>query len=92
METEKLSELSEKIIGMLVYEETYVHLLEDLREEKEYAVADELKLLIAREYVRPCRDVENDSRSGVMYDTDRMRAYSFTLTGKGLNYLEKMGK
>lgn len=89
MQNERLDPLAEKIISMLVYEETFVNLLEDLRGFNEYAVADELKQLIAKDFVRPCRDVENDKKSGVLYDSDRMASYSFTLTGKGLTYLEK---
>ena len=38
--------------------------------------------------VRPCRDLETEKASGILYDSDSLKDYSFTLTSKGLSYLE----
>lgn len=88
MSQERLSKLSEKIIGCLIFEERFEHLLEEVKEEKQSYIADELKLLIAKDLVRPCRDLETDKASGILYDSDSLKDYSFMLTSKGLSYLE----
>lgn len=88
MSADRLNKLAEKIISLLIFEERFEHILEEIPDFKKSHVADELKLLISKDYVRPCRDLENESKSGVIYDSDKMIDYSFTLTSKGLNYLE----
>jgi hypothetical protein len=92
MSADRLSTLSEKIIRLLIFEERYEHILEEIKGEKHSHIADELKLLIARDMVRPCRDLETEKASGILYDSDSMKDYSFTLTSKGLSYLEKFIK
>lgn len=87
---EKLNPLAETIISRLVFEESFVSILSEIRNESEFSIGDELKTLIVKDYVKPCRDLENDSSSGVLFDSDRLRDYSFTLTGKGISYLSEL--
>jgi len=88
MSEERLSELSEKIIRLLIFEERFEHILEDVPGEKHTHIADELKQLIAKDLVRPVRDIETATPSGILYDSDMLKDYSFTLTSKGITYLE----
>jgi hypothetical protein len=88
MSEERLSELSEKIIRLLIFEERFENILEDVAGEKHTHIADELKQLIARDLVRPVRDIETATPSGILYDSDMLKDYSFTLTSKGITYLE----
>ena len=53
MSADRLSTLSEKIIRLLIFEERFEHILEELKGEKHSYIGDELKLLIARDMVRP---------------------------------------
>lgn len=88
MQPDRLSKLSEKIISLLIFEERFEHILEEIKDEKHSHIADELKQLIAKDMVRPCRDLETEKASGILYDSDSLKDYSFTLTSKGLTYLE----
>ena len=87
---ERLNPLAESILSMLIFEESFGHLLSDLPKENAFAVADELKNLIVRDYVKPCRDLDNDTGSGILYDSDKLTSYSFVLTARGISYLEKL--
>ncbi|MBL7838277.1 MAG: hypothetical protein JNM67_12230 [Bacteroidetes bacterium] len=89
---EQLEKLSERILSLLIYEEQFETIINELRDEKAAYVADELKMLIVKDYIRPCRDIVNDVRSGFLYDSDQLDNYSFTLTGKGLAYLEHVNR
>lgn len=88
MSVDRLSELSEKIIRLLIFEERFENILEDVQGEKHSHIADELKQLISRDLVRPVRDIETATASGILYDSDMLKDYSFTLTSKGITYLE----
>ena len=88
MSDSRLSVLSEKIIRLLIFEERFEHILEEIPGEKHTYIADELKQLIARDMVRPVRDIETAKPSGILYDSDMLKDYSFTLTSKGISYLE----
>jgi hypothetical protein len=44
--------------------------------------------LIGKDIVKPCKDLISGKTSGFIYDSDRMKDYSFTLTAKGMNMLE----
>jgi hypothetical protein len=89
---ERLEPLSEKILALLIFEESFENIASELSSEKKPHVADELKMLIVQDFIRPCRDIENDVRSGFIYDSDKLESYSFTLTGKGLAYIEHFSK
>jgi hypothetical protein len=89
---EEISELGIKVLGLIIFEETLMHILEDLRKEKKHHVIDEIKYLIMKELVRPCTNIETKSRSGLMFDSDMMNEYSFIITAKGLELLEKQMK
>jgi hypothetical protein len=86
---EELSELGEKIIRLLIFEESFVHLVEELRDTSKHHVADELKYLIVKDFIKPCMNVETGQLSSVLFDSDKLDEYTFRLTTKGLNYLEK---
>lgn len=92
IQMEEISELGLKILGLIVFEETLYHILEDLREERKHHVVDEIKYLIMKELVRPCQNIETKSSSGLMFDSDKMNEYSFIITAKGLTILEKQIK
>ena len=62
--------------------------MSELPKFSHYAIADELKNLIVKDYARPYRDIENDTTSGILYDSDHLNGYSFTLTARGITYLE----
>ncbi len=85
---EQLDPLAEQIISLLVFEETFEQMVSELPQFSQYAIADELKNLIVKDYARPYRDIENDTTSGILYDSDHLKAYSFTLTARGITYLE----
>lgn len=85
---EQLDPLAEQIISLLVFEETFEQMVSELPQFSQYAIADELKNLIVKDYARPYRDIETDTTSGILYDSDQLKAYSFTLTAKGITYLE----
>lgn len=75
---------------MLIFEEQFEVLVSEIKDEKSNHIADELKSLIVKDFVRPCRELESGKASGFMYDSDQLSHYSFTLTKKGLDYLEWM--
>lgn len=85
---EPLNPTAEKIINLLVFEETFEQIVNEISEVNEYAIADEIKTLIVKDFVRPVNDVENKRSSNMMYDSDKMRDYSFRLTAKGIQQLE----
>lgn len=85
---EELDPLAEKIISLLVFEETFDQMVSELAPINRYAIADELKRLIVKDYARPCREIESNTSSGILYDSDQLHAYSFTLTARGITYLE----
>jgi hypothetical protein len=89
---EELNPLAKEIISMLVFEETYANIIAEATNNNEYAVADELKTLIVKELVKPCKDISSDKSSGFIYDSDHMKDYSFTLTAKGMTMLESFLK
>lgn len=89
---ERLNPLAESIMSLLVFEERFESIVSEIKVEKEAAIADELKTLIVRDFIRPCRDIENNNSSGLVYDSDKLNSYSFTLTGRGLTYLENISK
>ncbi|MDP2175397.1 MAG: hypothetical protein Q8K70_05745 [Bacteroidota bacterium] len=86
---DEISELGVKVLGLIIFEETLNHILEDLRNEKKQHVIDEIKYLIMKELIRPCANIETKSKSGLMFDSDMMNEYSFIITAKGLSFLEK---
>lgn len=88
---ERLNTLAEKIISLLIFEESFGNILSEIPEHKTSSIGDELKILIAKDLVKPCKDIENETKSGVMYDSDMMLQYSFMLSAKGLAYLEQWG-
>lgn len=85
---EQLDPLAVDIISLLVFEETFEQMVDELPQHSQYAIADELKNLMVKDYARPCRELESGKSSGILYDSDHLNAYSFTLTAKGINYLE----
>lgn len=89
---EEISPLAREVVSLLVFEETYENIASELPHASAYAVADEIKTLIARDMVKPCRDIATGKSSGFIYDSDRMADYSFTLTAKGMGWLEKILK
>lgn len=89
---DRLSALSEKILSLLIFEEEYDNILSDVKGEKSSHIGDELKMLIVKDFVRPCREIGSGRKSGFIYDSDKLEHYSFTLTGKGLSYLEALSK
>ncbi len=89
---EELSPLAREIISRLVFEEVYENIVDELNHANPYEVADEVKTLIARDIVKPCRDLQNGKTSGFIYDSDHMTDYSFTLTAKGMGLLETLLK
>lgn len=87
--TDRLNPLAEKIISLLVFEESFEHILSDLPDVSRYAVGDELKTLIVSDYVKPCREIGSHAGSGMHYDSDKLSDFSFRLSAKGLSYLER---
>jgi hypothetical protein len=85
---EELNPLAKEVILLLVFEEPYGNIISELKSASEYAVTDELKHLIAKDFVKPCKDIVTGKSSGFIYDSDRMQDYSFMLTAKGISYLE----
>lgn len=85
---EQLNKLAESIISLLVFEETFESVVLEIPQQSRFAVADELKALISKDLIRPCRALESNTNSGILYDSDRLSDYSFTLTAKGIAHLE----
>jgi hypothetical protein len=85
---EELSDLAKEIIALLVFEETYGNIVAELSHASHYAVADEVKILIGKDIVKPCKDLHTGKTSGFIYDSDHMKDYSFRLTAKGMTLLE----
>ena len=52
---EQLDPLAEQIISLLVFEETFEQMVSELPKFSHYAIADELKNLIVKDYARPYR-------------------------------------
>ena len=57
-------------------------------EEQLDPLAEQIISLLVFDYARPYRDIENDTTSGILYDSDHLNGYSFTLTARGITYLE----
>lgn len=89
---EELNPLAKEIISLLVFEEDLEKLLEETTELNKYAVRDELRGLIVKEFVKPAREIATDIRKGFIYDSDRMEEFSYCLTAKGYKYLEDILK
>lgn len=85
---EELNPLARQIISLLVFEETFGQLLEDVKNVSRNAVSDELKTLIAQDFVKPCRELETGTSSGLLFDSDKLESYSFRLSAKGMKMLE----
>jgi hypothetical protein len=89
---EELSGLAKKIVSLLVFEETFDHIVEDVKDASRYAVADEIKTLIGKDLLHPRKDLVSGKTSGFIYDSDHMEQYSFALTAKGMSLLENLLK
>ena len=85
---DKLEPLTLQLMSLLMFEESFEAILNEMKPHSEYTVADELKLLIAKDWIKPCKNIETNTNSGVLYDSDQLKAYSFVLTSKGLHALE----
>ncbi len=85
---EELNPLAKEVISLLVFEETFENITSEVNHANPYAVADEIKTLIAKDIIKPCKDIVMGKSSGFIYDSDRMKDYSFTLTAKGMELLE----
>ncbi len=88
--TEELNSLAAELISLLVFEEEFEKLMEESTELNKYAVRDELRGLIVRDYVKPATEIETGIRKGFTYDSDRMHEYSYCLTAKGYRFLEDL--
>lgn len=85
---DKLEPLTLQLMSLLMFEESFEAILNEMKPQSEYTVADELKLLITKDWIKPCKNIETNTNSGVLYDSDQLKAYSFVLTSKGLHALE----
>ena len=85
---DKLEPLTLQLMSLLMFEESFESILHEMKPHSEYTISDELKLLIAKDWIKPCKHIETNTNSGVLYDSDQLKAYSFVLTAKGLHELE----
>lgn len=89
---DELTPLAREIISLLVFEEEYNKIIAETTEVNKYAVKDELKGLIVKDFVKPATEIETGIRKGFIYDSDSMHEFSYCLTAKGYRYLEKILK
>jgi hypothetical protein len=88
MMVDKLEPMTVQLMSLLVFEEAFDSIIQEMHEYSSYTVADELKWLIAKDWIKPCKHIETATQSGVLYDSDQLSAYSFVLTARGLTQLE----
>ncbi len=89
---EELSDLAKEIIMLLIFEEEFNNIISETKEPNKYAVRDELKNLIVKDFAKPAAEIETSIRKGFTYDSDRMFEYSYCLTAKGYKILEDLLK
>lgn len=85
---EELSPLAYEIIGLLIFEEPFEHIISETKEINKHAVKDELIHLIVKDIVKPVADIESGVKRGFIYDSDHMKDFSYMLTAKGFKHLE----
>ena len=85
---DKLDPMTLQLLSLLVFEEAFESIVEEMNQYSSFTVADELKWLIAKDWIKPCKHLETETNSGVLYDSDQLNAYSFVLTARGLTQLE----
>ena len=85
---DKLDPMTLQLMSLLVFEEPFESIVQEMHQYSSYTVADELKWLIAKDWIKPCKHLETETNSGVLYDSDQLSAYSFVLTARGLTQLE----
>lgn len=87
-------EIDLKVMNLLLFEETFGKIAEELPTYSPNILADVLKHLIVKGWVTP---VQFDSRKSfgkqsMFLETDGMRSAYFRLTTKGINLLEKQSE
>lgn len=87
---EELSELGKEIILLLVFEEEFNKIMAETSEPNKHAVKDELRSLIVKDLAKPAGEIESGLRQGFIYDGDRMFEYSYCLTAKGYQIMERL--
>lgn len=82
-----LNETSKKIISLLLFEETFEAIYEEMQPISKNILADELKFLISKDYIKPVRNINNGYNSSILYDSDQLFDYSFKISAKGIEIL-----
>jgi len=84
----ELDPVAQGVLEKLLFEETFDHILEECKEiAAPNVIADVLKYLIQHRLVVAKWPLSNKkSKSGFMYDTDRMNDYVYQVSTKGLDY------
>lgn len=86
---ERINSLGESILNLLLFEETFDHILDDLKPIKQNVIQDEIKSLIVLDLIKPVKDLDSLKTSGIIYNSDNLREFSYKITAKGISYLEK---
>ena len=86
---ERINSLGESILNLLLFEETFDHIADELKEYNQNVIQDEIKSLIVIDFIKPVKDLETKKLSGIIYNSDNLREFSYQITAKGIQYLEK---
>lgn len=86
---ERINSLGESILNLLLFEETFDHISDELKQYKQNIIQDEIKSLIVLDLIKPVKDLESNKFSGIIYNSDNLREFSYQITAKGISYLEK---
>ncbi len=86
---ERINELGESILNLLIFEETFEHIIDELKPIKQNLIQDEIKSLIVLDFIKPVKDLDSLKPSGIIYNSDNLSEFSYKITAKGINYLEK---
>ncbi len=85
----ELDAVEKGVLEKLIFEETFENILGECKNlALPTVIADVLKYLIQHKFVVAKIPFENKkSKSGFMYDSDKMRDYTYQATTKGIRYL-----
>ena len=83
---ERINSLGESILNLLLFEETFDHIADELKEYKQNVIQDEIKSLIVIDFIKPVKDLETKKLSGIIYNSDNLREFSYQITAKGIQH------
>ena len=90
----ELDEVELEVLSLLLFPERFSKIVEESQKaNNEHVVADVLKNLLHKKLiVSGFMNENNEFKSSVFYDSDKMKRSAFKASGKGIDFLQTAGE